>query len=220
MRAVVSIGGSIIVDAVENDTLDEYANVFEQLAEELETLVIVTGAGHLKKYIEAVPDTVSEARKDLIGIKATQLQASTLAAALGANVGVPESLEEVAHLERTHDVIVLGGLLPGQSTDGVAAECAEIIGADRLAIATTIDGVYERDPTTHTDAEKLDELGYEDLLDIIRDQESTAGSYALMDLTAAKLVQRSELETVVLDGENLSALSDALGDDHGGTTIR
>ncbi|MDY6768534.1 MAG: UMP kinase [Candidatus Nanohaloarchaea archaeon] len=216
MDLVVSVGGRIITDAVEDDTLDEYVAAFEQLAEETDTLIIVPGAGGLKRYIDAAAAyDVSEARKDLIGIQATRLHASLLAAALDANVAIPDSLASAAELAETRDVVVLGGLLPGQSTDAVAAQCAEIIGADRLALATTVDGVYDRDPNQNDDAERFDAMSYDELVELVVEKETGAGSYALIDILAAKLIQRSGIETVVLDGTDPDTLSDAAGDPDG-----
>lgn len=217
MDAVISLGGSIVAQMVEDDTLDDYLQVLNDLADETDTLVIVTGAGPLKRYISAVD--APEARKDLIGIQATRLHASMLSAALDANAAVPDDLETVHELARTHKVVVLGGLLPGQSTDAVAAECAEIIEADRLVLATTVDGVYSTDPDTADDADRYDTIAPDALLDLIRDQESGAGTYALIDVTAATLIQRSSLDTVVLDGRDPDTLARCLGDDHGGTVI-
>ncbi len=220
MNAVVSISGAVVADAVEQDELEPYVDAFQSLAEQADTLVIVTGAGPVKKYINATRHfDVPEARKDMIGIAATRMQASCLAAALDVNTKIPETLEDVAEMAHVHDVIVLGGLLPGQSTDGVAAECAEIIGADRLVIATTVDGVYSADPNNTDGVERFDTLDYDEMLDLVRDQDAGAGSYDLFDITAAKLVERSRIETVVLDGRDPDTLRDAFGDDHGGTTI-
>lgn len=221
MNAVVSLGGSIVARAVENGDLDGYVDALETLAGETDTLVVVTGAGDLKRYIDAADRfDVPEAWKDIIGIKATRLHAATIAAALDANVGVPETLEDVAEKARTHDVVVLGGLLAGQSTDAVAAECAEIVRADRLVLATTVDAVYATDPAEDPEATRFDELTYDELFELLREHRSDAGSYALMDLTAAKLVERSGIETVVVDGRDPDVLSTALSDEHTGTVIR
>lgn len=220
MDAVVSLGGSIVARAVENRNVQAYVDAFGTLADQAETLIIVTGAGDLKRYIDAVDGQgVPEARKDMIGVAATRLHATMLAAALDANVAIPRDLESVAELTRTHDVVVLGGLLAGQSTDAVAAECAELIEADRLVLATTVDGVYDEDPAENPGATRFDRLDYGELLDLVVHGTSAAGSYALMDVTAAKLVQRSHLETVVLDGRDPAVLARALGSDHGGTVI-
>lgn len=219
MRAVISLGGRIISDAVDAGDLDDHVAVIDDLARELDTLVVVTGAGALKRY-QRVLDGVPEARKDIVGMQAARLHAATLAAALDANAAIPDTQEEVVDLAASHDVVVVGGMTPGQSTDAVAAAAAELIGADRLVLATTVDGVYEDDPREHPDTERYDELSYDELLDLIWDYESGAGTYALIDATAAKLLQRSELETVVLDGRDPDTLSRCLDDDHGGTVIR
>lgn len=219
MKAVVSVGGAVIGGAVEDGDLDAYVDAFEELAAATETLVIVTGAGPLKRYIDAVPGEVSEARRDLIGIQATRLHASTLAAALDANAGVPSSLEEVDRMVRTHDVVVMGGLLAGQSTDAVAAVTAELVDADRLVLATTVDGVYTGDPEEDPDAERLDAVSYADLLDLLVEQRVGAGEYALMDLTAAKVIERSRIPAAVVDGRDPDTVARCLGDDHGGTRI-
>ncbi|MFB6265641.1 MAG: UMP kinase [Candidatus Nanohaloarchaea archaeon] len=221
MKAVVSVGGSVITGALENDELDLYEEVFQELETETSKLVIVTGAGDLKRYIDSASDfQVSESWKDLIGIKATRLHAALVSSMLGGNVPIPETLEEVAALSEIRDVVVLGGLTPGQSTDAVAAEAAEIIDADRLVVATTVDGVYDEDPHASAEAERYDELGYGELLDLVSENESSAGSYPLLDFTAAKLVQRSSIETVVLDGRKPGTLSKALSEDPPGTLVR
>lgn len=220
MDLVVSLGGKIVSEAVESGNLPEYVEALEELQDGTDTLVIVTGAGDLKRYIAAASDfEVSEAWKDLIGIKATRLHAAALSSALGANVPVPEDLEAVAELSENHEVIVLGGLLPGQSTDAVAAQCAEIVDADRLVLATTVDGVYDSDPEENGDAELYDELGYEELLELVAEHETSAGGYPLVDLLAAKLVQRSGIETVVLDGRDPAVLSQGASAEPSGTLV-
>ncbi|MCJ7479147.1 MAG: UMP kinase, partial [Candidatus Nanohaloarchaeota archaeon QJJ-7] len=199
---------------------EDYVEAFQELEEETDTLVIVTGAGGLKNYIDAASEfSVSEAEKDLIGIKATRLHASLLSSALDANVPVPEDLEQVAELAEIHDTVVLGGLVPGQSTDAVAAEVAEIIEADRLVLATTVDGVYDADPEEDSEAERYGSMGYDELLELVTEKETSAGSYALVDILAAKLIQRSGLETVVMDGREPDTITQAIDENPPGTRI-
>ncbi|MCJ7479355.1 MAG: UMP kinase [Candidatus Nanohaloarchaeota archaeon QJJ-7] len=220
MDLVVSLGGKVLTDALEKDNLEDYVEAFQELEEETDNLVIVTGAGGLKKYIDAASEFgISESEKDLIGIKATRLHASLLSSALDANVTVPENLEKVAELAKTQDTVVLGGLIPGQSTDAVAAECAEIIGADRLVLATTVDGVYDADPEEDSEAERYGSMGYDELLELVTEKETSAGSYALVDILAAKLIQRSGLETIVLDGRDPATITTALDENPSGTRI-
>lgn len=221
MAAVISLGGSVLARAVEDGTLDAYRDVFEDLARSTDTLVIVVGAGDLKRYIDATAGFgTNEARKDMVGIAATRLHAHTLSAILDANAVIPEKPDEVRELAETRDVIVAGGFIPGQSTDAVAAQCAEILDADRLALATTIDGVYDSNPAEDPDAEKFDRIAYDDLLELVVGHETSAGTYALIDVLAAKIVQRSRIDTVVLDGRDPAELGRCLGNQHHGTIIQ
>lgn len=221
MAAVISLGGSVVARAVDDGTLDAYVGVFEELHRSTDTLVIVVGAGDLKRYIDATDgfDT-NEARKDLVGIAATRLHAHTLAAVLDANAVVPEKPDAVREMAETRDVIVVGGFIPGQSTDAVAVQCAEILDADRLVLATTTDGVYDSNPAENQEADKFDTMRYAELLELVVDHETSAGTYALIDILAAKMLQRSRITTVVLDGRDPEELKRCLGNQHHGTVIQ
>ncbi len=67
--------------------------------------------------------------------------------------------------------------------------------------------------------ERYDELGYAELLDLVVEKETGAGEYALIDLLAAKLIQRSRIETAVLDGRDPETLAQAAADTPPGTFI-
>jgi len=59
-----------------------------------------------------------------------------------------------------------------------------------------------------------------ELVDIIADIEMNAGSSAPVDLLAAKLIERSGVRTIVLDGTDPQRIVDAvLYGDHEGTDI-
>lgn len=221
MAAVISLGGSVVARAVEDGTLDDYVDVFEELQRSTDTLVIVVGAGDLKRYIDATAGFgTNEARKDLVGIAATKLHAHTLAAVLDANAVIPGGPDAVREMAEMRDVIVVGGFIPGQSTDAVAVQCAEILDADRVVLATTTDGVYDSNPAENPEAEKFETMRYDDLLDLVAGQETAAGTYALIDVLAAKMLQRSRITTVVLDGRDPDELKRCLGNQHDGTTIQ
>ena len=65
------------------------------------------------------------------------------------------------------------------------------IGADALLMAKNrVDGVYDKDPRTHPDAERMDRLTYMDLL---------SRNLAVMDHTAATLCSGERLPIVVFD---------------------
>jgi uridylate kinase len=122
--------------------------------------------------------------------------------AMEAYPDVPETAEEIRVAASTEMDVVMGGLTPGHSTDAVAAIAAEILDAD-LYIATSIDGVYDRDPEDES-ANYLEEVAVEDLKDIISGN-NEAGKHELIDSTALEIIQRSDITTKVFEAslENL-----------------
>jgi uridylate kinase len=216
-NAVISLGGSIFTQVL--DDLDRLVNELEQVHEEVETLVVVVGAGSLKSHIHAASQEASQAELDLVGIQATRLNAATLKTYFDdAHPTIPTSLQELVEAVEYSDMIVMGGTEPGHSTDAVAALAGELIDADMMVNVTDVDGIYDRDPA-EDGATKLDEISYAELLDMVAQKEVSAGSYALMDLTACKILDRSKIRTVVVDGFKDGELVRALDGSHSGTEV-
>lgn len=187
---VYSIGGSIVSENLER--IDELAEALERD----EQVVVVTGAGPLNQYQKA--SSGNEGEKDLIGIKATRLHAQTLLTEMDdTNRKVPETPQEIQQLASTGKNVVTGGLVPGYSTDAVAATTAELLDAD-LVIPTTVDGVYTADPEKE-DAEKLDQVTPERLRELVSGN-SEAGNYALIDEVAITIIERSNISTRIIEG--------------------
>jgi uridylate kinase len=114
----------------------------------------------------------------------------------------------------------MGGVMPGQTTDAVAAALAEYVDADLLVYATSVDGVFSADPDGDPDAEQYDRLTGTELVDLVAPMSRGAGASAPVDLLAAKLIERSKMRTIVLDGTDPNAVADAvLRGDHSGTDV-
>ncbi len=139
---------------------------------------------------------------DEIGIAATRINARLLVAALNEQSvrTPPTDYEAAADVLRAGDIAVMGGVVPAQTTDAVAAALAEYVNADLLVYATSVSGVYTADPDEDGDAERVPRLTPDELVDLIADIEMTAGAKAPVDLLAAKILQRSGLHAVVVDG--------------------
>lgn len=205
MTEVYAISGSIIRDKLEN--IGELA---EALNSGEEQKIIVTGAGGLSKYQKAVEGNKGE--KDLIGIKATRLHAQTLLTEIEDSYPeVPEKPEEIQKAASTGKNVVTGGLVPGYSTDAVAATVAELLDAD-LYIATRVDGIYSGDPEENENAEKFDEITVEELLELTGGR-NEPGTYSVVDESALRLIERSNIRTKVFyaDNENIVDPQDADG---------
>lgn len=198
MVKVFALGGSVFTENL--DELEEYAEAFDSFDEQM---VVVTGAGKLKENILAAEEVGNQAELDLIGIKATRLNAQTLKTAMDSHPKTPETPEEVQGLAATGENFVMGGLVPGYSTDAVAATVAELLGGE-LYIATSIHGVHSHDPE-RPEAEKLDEVTTGKLKQIVSGN-NQAGKHDLIDGTAIDIIERSEIPTRVFRGlpENIS----------------
>lgn len=196
---VYALGGSIFTENM--GKLEEYAEFFDSLDEQV---VIVTGAGNLKENILAAEEVANQSELDLIGIQATRLNAETLKAAMNSHPALPETIDQVQEAASTGENVVMGGLVPGYSTDAVAATVAELLEGD-LVIATSVEGVYTADPEKE-DAEKYDEITVQELRGLTEGNNS-AGNHDLIDRTAVDIIERSNIETEVVLGtpENLKS---------------
>ncbi|WP_435333972.1 UMP kinase [Haloarchaeobius sp. TZWWS8] len=204
MKVVVSIGGSVLAPELDAGRVSAYADVINELvADGCQVAAVVGGGGVARDYIGTARDLgANEIELDQLGIDVTRLNARLLIAALGENVvtAPARNYEQAGEIMRNGDVCVMGGVAPAQTTDAVSAAVAEYVGADLLVYATSVPGVFSADPNEDADAEKYERLSAEELVDVIADIEMAAGASAPVDLLAAKIIQRSGMRCIVLDG--------------------
>ena len=206
MRAVLKIGGSLLYDDTGKaltDRIRRYAATVRSLVKEGHQLVIVVGGGKpARVFINAARELgATEAQCDWFGIKLARHNAELLCVSLGdiAYPKVVESLDELETAMCSGRVVLMGGLLPGQSTNAAAALAAELVRADRLLNATNVDGVYDHDPS-QPGAKRLDIVDIAQLKTILARSGTRAGEYELFDAVAIGVVERSKIETVIFDG--------------------
>lgn len=224
MRAVVSLGGSVLVPEPDADRVSGYAAAVGELAEEAEVGVVVGGGGVAREYIGAARELgADEVTLDRLGIDVTHINARLLVAgvtAAGGGATLATTYETAETALRQGETPVMGGITPAQTTDAVAAVLAESVDADLLVFGTATDGVYTADPETDPDARKHDRLTPTELVETVAPMSRDAGASAPIDLLAAKLIERAALRAVVVDATDPDALVDAvLHRDHQGTDV-
>jgi len=183
----------------------------------------VGGGEEARRYISAARSmNLSESLCDMIAVKITRIHAQLLSALLGekAHQMIPESVEEIAAYASSGRIVVLGGLQPAQSTTAVAALAAETISAERLIIATDVDGVYTADPKKDPEARLLECVTLTQLEEILREESHAAGEYKLIDPLAIKILRRSRIPALILNGEDPENLRRAIMGMRVGTLIR
>lgn len=213
VKVVVSIGGSIIAQSLDPEKFAVYAEAINEIAKK-HRIVVVTGGGAIARNCIEVARKLGadEASCDLIGIDVTRLNARLLISALGdqAYPEPPVNYKEVEIALYSGKIVVMGGVAPGQTTDAVAAILAEYLKADLLVNATSVDGVYSADPRLDPGAKKLDKLSPEELINIVMKVEMKAGSKSPIDPLSAKIIERSGIPAIILNGSNPRNIVDAI----------
>lgn len=213
VNIVISLGGSILLPKLEESNISPYIPVLQKISDIYSLFVVVGGGGEARRYISLARSLgVDDASADEIGILVTRLNATLLISALGkvAYPKVVESYTEALVASESGKIVVMGGVTPGQTTDAVAAVLAERVRASIFINLTSVDGIYSADPKTDPDARRYETITAEELLDIINRQQSAAGMNTVMDLVAVKLIERSKIPLLVMDGKNPIDLIDVL----------
>ncbi|MEN6592936.1 MAG: UMP kinase [Methanobacterium sp.] len=205
MKIVVTIGGSILVQDNSYKKFKEYAEIISQMNTEHKLYVVVGGGKPARDYITMARGLgASEALCDDVGIDVTRLNARLLITALqeAAYPEVPHNFQEALEYSQSGKLVVMGGTEPAHSTDAVGSILAEFIGADLLINATSVDGLYDKDPRKYTGAVKFDEITASDMMDLLSNKDIKAGTYEFFDHTAIGIIKRSKIKTVVVDGND------------------
>ncbi len=212
MKLVFALGGSVVVpDKVDEKYVEEFAKFALELAKK-HILVIVVGGGKTARraIAEARKSGANEATCDYAGIEASRYNASVLSQAMGIAPLIPETLQDAKKVLNTEGIVLMGGTEPGHSTDAVAALMAEYVDADAYFKISNIDGVYDKDPKEFKGAKRLEKLSIDDVLKIVSGLSQDAGNYRLFDMLAVKMLKRSGMKTIVLEGHDLKNLQNAI----------
>ncbi len=221
---VVSLGGSVLVPGERDPQyIKSLAKALLEVSRSYQVFV-VTGGGRLARYYIETGRALGmdERGLDELGIAITRLNARLIIHAVGSKASpkVPRDYEEASRLAETYDIVVMGGQRVSITTDSVAAELAEAVGASRLVNATIVDGVYTADPRENPEASRINILSYDDLIRLTGEPTGMAGPSMVFDAYAARLVRESRIPVSVVQGRDLESLKAAIrGQDFVGTLI-
>jgi len=226
MKIVISLGGSLLTRDLTTENFKRYVDVILKLKKDGHKLIVVCGGGKVARDYQAIAKAFNADKDqlDFVGIMGTHVNAATFCYCLG-DAGYLIKWKEQEKIKpevKKHfgkKIIVAAGYGVGCSTDFDAAYLAEVVKADLLINATNVDGVYDKDPKTNSDAKKFRKMNYKELIGIIQGNEQSPGQYRLFDLKAAKLIQKIKLKTVIVDGTDPEEIVRVLSEDHNGTEV-
>lgn len=202
---VISLGGSILTDSPLNIAfMQEMSKTVQKLRKDFKIGIVVGGGKLARAYISALrSQKVNENVLDEVGIHATRMNALSFASFLEhVNTKIPTTVNDAVEMLHLYGCIVMGGTEPGHTTDTVAALLAERIGAKILINGTSVDGVYDSDPKTNTNARKIDTLTYDEAIATSASASTGAGPNVFMDLTSLNIAKRSGIRIYVTKGND------------------
>lgn len=178
-RCLLKISGEAFSEngnGLSQQAIDHIADEIVTAASTGIQLAVVVGGGNFLRGARCALNLIERTTKDQMGMLATVMNALAIADVLiakgqPANVlssveipgVVPRSNARVADacLDNGEVVVFAGGTgNPFVTTDSTAALRAIEINADCILKATTVDGVYDKDPNAHDDAVKYERLSF------------------------------------------------------------
>ena len=210
----MSLGGSVLAPGEPDaEYVRRLAAMLRDLSRSHRLFVVAGGGRTARAYIEAGRALgASETSLDRLGIQVTRINARLLVAALGGADAdeVPHTVGEAVAAGAESTLVVMGGTTPGHTTDAVAAELAEAVGAARLVNATSVDGVYTSDPARDPAATRVDRVSHDELVRLAGESHTRAGPSVVFDPRAARIAARARIPLAVVSGRDFEALRAAI----------
>ena len=190
-------------------------------------LSIVVGAGNIWRGKTAIEQGMNRSSADCMGMIGTIINALALQHALEqinldprvlTSISIPQVAEPYIRRKALHDldkdrIIIFGGGtgMPYFSTDTTAALRAAELNSNLILMAKNgVDGVYDKDPKTNSDAKKFTKLKHSEVLE---------KHLKVMDSTAAALCEENDIDIFVFDMNKKGNIARAAKDFSFGTLI-
>ncbi|MFH0713073.1 MAG: UMP kinase [Candidatus Micrarchaeota archaeon] len=210
---VVSLGGSLLFGDNNEFDVSFLKNIAALFAKHKDIAIVVGGGKIARSYVSLAREfKVNEFNCDSIAIKATHVNAA-LVAAIIPNAIYCNNLDEATAAVDNRKIPVLGGQLPGVTTDAISVLLAEKLDAKTLLNLSNVSYVYSADPNVDKSAKKIEKMSHPALTKLASENDTRmARTNFPFDLVACKLAQRSNIELRFVDGKNVKEVENALND--------
>jgi len=199
------------------EKIEKLSNIIVDVWRNKKKLAIVVGGGNIFRGRNGREKTDS-VNNDFMGMTATVVNALALGGEikrLGGKVKIMSALagygememyqakKAKEYLEENH-ILVLGGGSgrPGITTDTTSAQRAKDLDCQVVLKASTVDGVYDKDPKIYPEAKKYDKLGF---------NEAIEKNLKIMDKEAFEICRENNIEIIVfnsIDNLNIKKIID------------
>ena len=199
------------------DILNDLSQNIKVLTQKNIKISIVLGGGNFIRGSSFSNGIVDRVTSDYMGMLGTVINSLALQSNL-EKIGVPSrvmtaiSINRVAepyiknravrHLDKNRVVIFASGTgNPFFSTDTAAVLRASEMKSDIIFKGTKVDGIYDKDPISNNDAEKISEISYSDYLN---------KDIKVMDTTAISLAKDRKIPIIIFSILNSSNINNII----------
>ena len=207
-RVLLKLSGEVLQGdqgfGVSGKALATIAAEIAQVVDNGVEMAIVVGGGNILRGANPGDLSIERTRADSVGMLGTIInglllreelenlgqQALVLSALAVERLVEPFNRDKaLQHMKAGTTLILTAGTgLPFVSTDTAAAIRALELGVDVLLKGTKVDGVYDRDPMLHPDAQRFDVISYNEVI---------SRKLAFMDVESISLCSRMDLPVFV-----------------------
>lgn len=220
---VISVGGSLIVpDQIDTGFLKNFKAIIDKEVKKGKKFIIICGGGKTaRRYQDAAKDVrpLRPLDVDWMGIHATRLNAQLVKIIL-----LPKVEERIVHdphepISFKKPILIAAGWKPGWSTDFDAVLLAKRFKAKKMINLSNIDFVYDKNPSTHTDAKPIEKISWKEFRKLIP-KKWDPGLSSPFDPIASKEAEKEGIEVAIINGDKLQELDNFIhGRDFKGTLI-
>ena len=232
---VLSLGGSIIAPdpdksnfkdtkgIVDVEFLKKFKAFILEYVEKGKRFVIITGGGNsCRRYQKGLRDVYPEVNSegvDWLGLWVTRVNAQLVCHMFGGAAELITDFNPSLPITSKASIIVGAGYAPGHSTDTDAVLIAKNIGAKHIVNLSNIDYVYDKDPSEFSDAKKIENISWDDFIDILP-KDWKPGLNSPFDPIAAREARDLGIGVAMIGGRKLEELGKLFsGKDFEGTRI-
>ncbi len=229
-RVLLKLSGEALMGdqgfGLDSATVDRIAEEIKSVHENGVQVCLVIGAGNIFRGVSLAAANIERTTGDYMGMLATVLNALAMQSMLESKgvatrvlSAIPMSAvcepyirrRAVRHMEKGRVVIFAAGTgNPFFTTDTAAALRAVEMNCDALMKGTQVDGVYSADPKTDKNAERYDQLSYQEVL---------TKNLRVMDTSAIALARENAVPILVFSIHNPGAFANVVAGKGTFTTI-
>ena len=220
-RVLLKLSGEALMGdkgfGLDTETVDRIAEEIKAVHENGVQVSLVIGAGNIFRGVSLAEANIERTTGDYMGMLATVLNALAMQSMLeskGVTTRVQSAIpmsavcepyvrrRAIRHMEKGRVVIFAAGTgNPFFTTDTAAALRAVEMNCDAILKGTQVDGVYSADPKKDPNAERYEELGYQDVL---------TQNLQVMDTAAIALSRENDVPILVFSIHTPGAFADVV----------